>query len=116
MKMRHLLTKLTLAWKHRFSACRRMLKKEPLQKSPPSEGSHQAALTGLALTTRDSEAGCTAVRRIQVPFLLRRIATSARQDSVRLAAALRLDHADLIASISQDVDETPHHLAEETES
>lgn len=115
--MWHLLPKLIRASKHRLSTWRRLLKRESPRKSPPrSEGANQATLTAMALNARDGEEGCAAVRQIQLPFLLRRIATSARLDAVRMEAALRLDQADLMAQVVRDVADTPHQLVEETES
>jgi hypothetical protein len=98
--MWHRITK----WTRRIGNCfseRLRPTKTPQPASLP-DITDQAAQTALALTAWHIEQGCAAVHRIDLPFLLRRIATSARQDGIRLEAALRLDQPALIARVARD--------------
>jgi hypothetical protein len=58
-------------------------------------------LTAVAINEWDIRRGCSIVNQIRHPFLLRRIARSARQDAIRLEAALRLNDEDLIVAITR---------------
>jgi hypothetical protein len=74
-----------------------------LQKDPPSvsaQSDQQSVLTAIAMNEWDIQRGCETVARIRLPFLLRRIASGARQDAIRLSAALALDDRALIREVS----------------
>jgi len=61
---------------------------------------HPSFLTAVALDTWDIELGRRLVGRIDTPFLLRRVAASARQDAVRAAAAGKAGHAGILKEIA----------------
>ncbi len=61
----------------------------------------QAALSAIALSDWDIERGQAAVNSIDNELLLRRIARSALQDAIRLAAAMKLENPELIREIAE---------------
>ncbi len=61
----------------------------------------QAALTAIALSDWDIERGQTAVDTIDNGLLLHRIARSAQQDAIRLAAAMKLEKYELIGEVAE---------------
>lgn len=63
----------------------------------------QPSLAAIALKEWGIERGCTAVRHISNELLLQRIARTARQDAVRLAAALRLKNRGLLRQLAHSV-------------
>jgi hypothetical protein len=65
--------------------------------------SRQAGLTASAINEWDIRRGCETVGHITLPFLLRRIAGSARQDAIRMAAALRLNDPSVVHAVTLGV-------------
>lgn len=63
----------------------------------------QAVLTASAINEWDIRRGCLTVGHISLPFLLRRIAGSARQDAIRMAAALCLNDPAVVHAVTLGV-------------
>ena len=60
----------------------------------------QSNLASIALNAWDIHLGQKAVKNIHNEYLLQRIARSAKQDAIRLAAALRLKNTDLLRQVA----------------
>jgi hypothetical protein len=61
----------------------------------------QTVLAGIALNDWDIKRGQTAVDTIDNSLLLHRIARSARQEAIRLAAAMKLEKPELISEVAE---------------